>query len=93
MLQRSRPEVDEDRLSNLEPVVGAHPGVFDVHRRLVALMALARRPEDVAAARIRASDESVDPSEIEKMIVAQVLLIPYLAEERETSSSPTGAAR
>ena len=37
-------------------------------------------PEDVAAARIHASDESVDPSEIEKMIVAQVLLVQYLAE-------------
>ena len=37
-------------------------------------------PEDVAAARIHASDESVDPSEIEKMVVAQVLLIQYLAE-------------
>ena len=37
-------------------------------------------PEDVAAARIHASDESVDPSEIEKMIIAQVLLIQYLAE-------------
>ena len=32
-------------------------------------------PEDVAAARIHASDESVDPSEIEKMVVAQALLI------------------
>lgn len=37
-------------------------------------------PEDVAAARIHASDESVDPSEIEKMVIAQVLLIHYLAE-------------
>jgi acetylornithine deacetylase/succinyl-diaminopimelate desuccinylase-like protein len=37
-------------------------------------------PEDVAAARIHASDESVDPSEIEKMIVAPVWLIQYLAE-------------
>ena len=37
-------------------------------------------PEDVAAARIHASDESVDPSEIEKMVIAQVLLIQYLAE-------------
>ena len=37
-------------------------------------------PEDVAAARIHASDESVDPSEIEKMIVAQALLIQRLAE-------------
>jgi acetylornithine deacetylase/succinyl-diaminopimelate desuccinylase-like protein len=37
-------------------------------------------PEDVAAARIHASDESVDPSEIEKMVVAQVLLLQLLAE-------------
>ena len=37
-------------------------------------------PEDVAAARIHASDESVDPSEIEKMVIAQTLLIQYLAE-------------
>ena len=38
-------------------------------------------PEDVAAARIHASDESVDPSEIEKMIIAQALLIQRLAEQ------------
>ena len=37
-------------------------------------------PEDVAAARIHASDESVDPSEIEKMVIAQALLIQFLAE-------------
>jgi acetylornithine deacetylase/succinyl-diaminopimelate desuccinylase-like protein len=37
-------------------------------------------PEDVAAARIHASDESVDPSEIEKMVIAQALLIQLLAE-------------
>jgi acetylornithine deacetylase/succinyl-diaminopimelate desuccinylase-like protein len=36
-------------------------------------------PEDVAASRIHASDESVDPSEIEKLIVAQVGLIEELA--------------
>ena len=36
-------------------------------------------PEDVAAARIHASDESVDPSEIERMVVAQVLLLDKLA--------------
>jgi hypothetical protein len=36
--------------------------------------------EDVAAARIHASDQSVDPSEIEKMIVAHALLIQLLAE-------------
>ncbi len=32
-------------------------------------------PEDVAASRIHASDESVDPSEIEKLVVAQVRFI------------------
>ncbi|KRF41211.1 M20/M25/M40 family metallo-hydrolase [Terrabacter sp. Soil810] len=37
-------------------------------------------PEDVAASRIHASDESVDPSEIEKMIVAQALLLQRLAD-------------
>lgn len=37
-------------------------------------------PEDTAKARIHASDESVDPSEIEHMIVAQALLIQDLAE-------------
>ena len=37
-------------------------------------------PEDVAASRIHASDESVDPTEIEKMIVAQALLLQRLAE-------------
>jgi len=36
-------------------------------------------PEDVAAARIHASDESVDPDEIEKMVVSQALLLTKLA--------------
>jgi acetylornithine deacetylase/succinyl-diaminopimelate desuccinylase-like protein len=36
-------------------------------------------PEDVAKSRIHASDESVDPSEIERMIVAQAALIADLA--------------
>src|SRR6476660_3100581 len=39
-------------------------------------------PEDVAAARIHASDESVDPSEIQRLIVAQALLIQILADSR-----------
>jgi hypothetical protein len=34
----------------------------------------------LAGARIHASDESVDPSEIERMILAQALLLPHLAE-------------
>ena len=37
-------------------------------------------PEDVAGARIHASDESVDPAEIEKMVVAQALLLQKLAD-------------
>jgi acetylornithine deacetylase/succinyl-diaminopimelate desuccinylase-like protein len=37
-------------------------------------------PEDVAGARIHASDESVDPSEIEKLVVAQALLLQRLAD-------------
>lgn len=36
-------------------------------------------PEDVASARIHSSDESVDPSEIERMVVAQALLLQHLA--------------
>jgi acetylornithine deacetylase/succinyl-diaminopimelate desuccinylase-like protein len=36
-------------------------------------------PEDLAAARIHASDESVDPSEIERMILAQAFLLQRLA--------------
>ncbi|KRF45042.1 peptidase M20 [Terrabacter sp. Soil811] len=43
-------------------------------------------PEDVAAARIHASDESVDPSEIEKMIVAQALLLQRLADSAGSGS-------
>ena len=37
-------------------------------------------PEDLAAARIHASDESVDPSEIEPMIVAQAFLLEGLTD-------------
>jgi acetylornithine deacetylase/succinyl-diaminopimelate desuccinylase-like protein len=36
-------------------------------------------PEDLAAARIHASDESVDPSEIERMVCAQAFLLQQLA--------------
>jgi acetylornithine deacetylase/succinyl-diaminopimelate desuccinylase-like protein len=35
-------------------------------------------PEDVAASRIHSSDESVDPSEIEHMVIAQALLLQRL---------------
>lgn len=37
-------------------------------------------PEDVARSRIHASDESVQPSEIEDMVVTQALLLQHLAE-------------
>jgi acetylornithine deacetylase/succinyl-diaminopimelate desuccinylase-like protein len=37
-------------------------------------------PEDVARARIHASDESVDPSEIERLIVSQAQLLQLLAD-------------
>ena len=40
--------------------------------------------EDMAAARIHASDESVDPSEIEKLVVTQALLLQRLAESLPT---------
>jgi hypothetical protein len=36
-------------------------------------------PEDLTAARIHASDESVDPSEIERMIPRPSLLLQHLA--------------
>jgi hypothetical protein len=36
--------------------------------------------EDTAKARIHASDESVDPAEIEAMILAQVILLQELAK-------------
>jgi len=38
--------------------------------------------EDMAASRIHASDESVDPTEIEKLVVAQALLLQRLSENR-----------
>ena len=38
-------------------------------------------PEDVAKSRIHASDESVDPAEIERMILAQALLLERLAAD------------
>jgi len=37
-------------------------------------------PEDVAGSRIHSSDESVEPSEIEDMVVTQALLLQHLAE-------------
>lgn len=37
-------------------------------------------PEDLARSRIHASDESVDPGEIERLVVAQALLLQRLAD-------------
>jgi acetylornithine deacetylase/succinyl-diaminopimelate desuccinylase-like protein len=45
-------------------------------------------PEDVAGARIHASDESVDPSEIENLVLAQSFLLLEMAAARE----PAGQA-
>jgi acetylornithine deacetylase/succinyl-diaminopimelate desuccinylase-like protein len=51
-------------------------------------------PEDRAAARIHASDESVDPSEIERMILAQAFMLHRLAaRSRARSSVPTYEGR
>jgi acetylornithine deacetylase/succinyl-diaminopimelate desuccinylase-like protein len=47
-------------------------------------------PEDVAASRIHSSDESVDPTEIERMVVTQALLLEHLAAG--TSTKRTGGA-
>lgn len=38
-------------------------------------------PEDVVGARIHSSDESVDPREIERMVVAQAVLLQQLAQD------------
>ena len=46
-------------------------------------------PEDVAASRIHASDESVAPSEIEDMVVAQALLMQHLAESATMADDTT----
>ena len=41
-------------------------------------------PEDVVGARIHSSDESVDPAEIERMIVAQAVLMQQLSSVQST---------
>lgn len=41
-------------------------------------------PEDIAGSRIHASDESVDPDEIERCVVGQSLLLQWLAETWNT---------
>lgn len=45
-------------------------------------------PEDVARSRIHASDESVDPSEIEAMVVAQARLLVHLAQPTPEGADP-----
>jgi hypothetical protein len=79
------PDLDQD----LEKLVGipavASPGCSAARRALRTAYGA------VAAARIHAADGSVDPSEVEKVIVAQVVLLQLLADDRQTSSS--GAAR
>ena len=37
-------------------------------------------PEDVAISRIHASDESVDPEEVRRIVLAQSLLLQSLAD-------------
>ena len=48
-------------------------------------------PEDVAWARIHASDESVDPTEIERLIVSQAQLIQRLATQASSPATPSAA--
>jgi acetylornithine deacetylase/succinyl-diaminopimelate desuccinylase-like protein len=52
-------------------------------------------PEDLAAARIHASDESVHPSEIERMVLAQAFLLQHLAatSRRDVAAEPWGRER
>jgi hypothetical protein len=45
-------------------------------------------PEDVAASRIHSSDESVDPDEIEKVIIAQAPLLERLGAGPDPTDSP-----
>ena len=49
-------------------------------------------PEDTALAPIHASDESVDPTEIEKLVVAQALLLQLLAESGDGAGPMTSTA-
>ena len=46
--------------------------------------------EDTAKARIHASDESVDPAEIEAMILAQVILLQELASRLDHGGGVQG---
>ena len=58
------------RLRRLHPAAAHAPG-----RRAAAPSSSCGVPRTSPAARIHASDESVDPSEIERMVVAQALLL------------------
>ena len=49
-------------------------------------------PEDVAKARIHASDESVDPSEIERLVVSQAQLMELLSTRDPATDPQTAAA-
>ena len=46
--------------------------------------------EDMALARIHASDESVDPGEIERLVVAQALLLQRMSQGASASSPGAG---
>ena len=76
----------------LSAAYGAAPGEAGSGGSIPLLRALERAapgaefvlwgPEDVVGARIHSSDESVDPSEIERMVVAQAVLLQELAAPR-----------
>ncbi|MEP9361343.1 M20/M25/M40 family metallo-hydrolase [Nocardioides sp. CN2-186] len=59
---------------------GSIPLLRTLQRNCPAAEFILWGPEDVAKARIHASDESVDPAEIEKMVVAQARLLVHLAD-------------
>jgi acetylornithine deacetylase/succinyl-diaminopimelate desuccinylase-like protein len=50
-------------------------------------------PEDVAVSRIHSSDESVDPTEIEAMVVAQALLLQRFADQAVAGRSTAAQVR
>ncbi|WP_062297976.1 M20/M25/M40 family metallo-hydrolase [Demequina maris] len=58
---------------------GSIPLLQTLHEACPAAEFVLWGPEDMDKARIHASDESVDPAEIERMIVAQALLLEKLA--------------
>ena len=58
---------------------GSIPLINSLHEAAPDADVLLWGAEDLASARIHASNESVDPSEIEQMILAQVLTLQALA--------------